>query len=292
MSYVGPVGRARLLKPTMDIEAALRWAYREELTKTGALNRDELDVPRHPGPTTRNRDEFTTSVQVLLDMPTNCFGVLQDVGTRGEPHPDAIVIADAVRGLDAMELGVPDDWKPLAEMDDLSPEVTRLVQVAVDEVAGEVRNGRRLFGMKPSFVVQRYAASGGAPDWRAIAPKVRIQAHRNGVSKWFVTRVMWSKTSDGRDVSHEVEIDGFDHQGRRPYGDAYRKIYLDPDPTPAIRARAEYELWHAALDALAEELAPRLTSIRLTPTRRTAQPWIEGDTGPSVLPDLSDMGAL
>ena len=292
MSHIGPAARTRVLKPSMDIEAALRWAYRDELTKTGALNRDELDVPRHAGPSTRNRDEFSTTVQTLVDMPTNCFGVLQEIGARGAPHPDAIVIADAVRSLDAMVLGVPEDWKPLAEMDDLSPEVTRLVQVAVNEVAGEVRDGRRLFGMRPSFVVQRYAASGGSPNWRAEVPKVKIQAHQNGKPRWFVTRALWSQTADGRDVSHEVELDGYDPVAKRPLGDAYRKIYLDPDPTPTIRARAEYELWHAALDALAEELAPRLMSIRLTPTRRTARPWVEGDMAPSVLPDLSDMGPL
>ncbi|MGI3900540.1 MAG: hypothetical protein ACRYGP_28270 [Janthinobacterium lividum] len=280
------------LKARMDIEAALRWAYCNELTKTGALNRDEIDTPRHPGLATPDRDGLGTTVQMLIDMPTNCFGVLQEIGARGTPHPDAIMIGDAVAALDATVMGVPEDWKPLAEMDDLSPEVSRLVQVAVTRITREIDGDRRLFGMRPSFVVQRYALSGGAPAWRAEVPTVKIVSHPNGVSKWFVTRVMWSETTDGRDVSHEVELDGFDTKARRPYGDAYRKLYLDPDPEPAIRARAEYEIWHAALDALAMDLAPRLTSIRLSPTRRPARPWIEGDIGPSVLPDLSDMVPL
>jgi hypothetical protein len=276
------------LQATMDIEAALRWAYRDELPKVGALNRDEMDGAGG-GSFLGPRREPATTTQALIDMPTNCFGVLHQPGADRPPHPDAIMIGDAVGKLDEAVLDLPEDWKPLAEMDDLSPEVTRLVQVAVTKVRRDLQGDRRLYGLRPSFVVQRYALSGGAPDWRAIAPVVKIVSHQNGKPRYFVTRLVWSKTSDGRDVSHEVEEDGYDHTAHRPCGDAYRKLYLDPDPEPAIRARAEYELWHAALDALASDLAPRLTAVRLTPTRRTARPWIEGEVAPSVLPSLSDM---
>lgn len=281
-----------MLKATMDIEAALRWAYREELTKVGALNRDELDAPRHPGFATRDRDKFTTTVQTLIDMPTNCFGVLHQPGTAGTPHPDALMIGDAVSSLDDTVLDLPEDWKPLADMDDLSSEVTRLIQVAVTRVRRDLQGDRRMYGMRPSFVVQRYALASGSPDWRATVPTVKIQSHQNGRPRWFVTRVMWSETADKREVSHEIEIDGYDPVAKRPLSDAYRKLFLDPDPEAAIRARAEYELWHAALDALTVDLAPRLSAIRLTPTRRTARPWIESETAPSVLPDLADMGPL
>ena len=201
------------------------------------------------------------------------------------------MIGDAVAALDGMVMGVPEDWRPLAEMDDLSPEVSRLVEVAVDRIAGEVEGGRRLFGMRPSFLVQRYAGSGGAPDWRAEVPQVRLVSEF-GKPKWFVKRMRWSKTCGGEDVAHEVEEDGYNARSKRPYGDAYRKLFLAPDPTPAIRARAEYELWHAALDALALDLAPRLSTIRLSPTRRPARPWLDGDGAPSVLPSLADMGPL
>ena len=273
----------------LDIEAALRWAYREELPKTGALNRDEIDAPRHPGFVRRDRSELTTTVQMLVEMPTNCFGVLQQIGAGGPPHPDALLIGDAVLALDRMTMDVPPDWKPMAEMDDLSPEVTRLLNTAVFRVAREINGDRHLFGMRPSFLVQRYALSGLAPRWQAETPTVRFASHSNGVPRWFVRRLVWSDTTDGRQVSHEVELDGFDAKARRPYDDAYRKTLLDPDPEPAIRARAEYELWHAALDALADDLAPLLTTITLSPSPRPARPWIEGESAPSVLPDLSDM---
>ena len=277
-------------KRSLDIETALRWAFRDELPKVSALNRDEVDAPR-AGDRGRAPKDFVTDVQLMIDMPTNCFGVVKAIGSRGSPHPDAILIGDAVAGLDGMVMGVPESWKPLAEMDDLSPEVTRLVQVAVDGIAGEVEGGRRLFGMRPSFVVQRYAQSGGAPDWRAEVPAVKVVS-AFGKPSWFVMRRTWSKSVDGRDIAHEVEEDGYNARSKRPYGDAYRKIYLAPDPTPAIRARAEYEVWHAALDALVEDLASCLATIRLSPTRRTARPWIWDGDAPSVLPSLVDMGPL
>ncbi len=171
------------LKATMDIEAALRWAYRDELTKTGALNRDEIDAPRHPGLATRDRDEFTTTVETLIDMPTNCFGVLHQPGQQGTPHPDALMIGDAVRGLNDSVMGVPPDWKPLAEMDDLSPEVTRLIEVAVTKVKREVDGDRRLFGMRPSFLVQRHAQAGGAPDSRTTHPASPGRVHQRQIRK-------------------------------------------------------------------------------------------------------------
>ena len=278
-------------KRSLDIESALRWAFRDELPKVAALNRDEVDVPRHPGIAARDRSEVSNDVQIMMSLSTNCFGVLPAVGVRGSAHPDAIAIGDAVAALDGMVLGVPEGWKPLAEMDDLSPEVTRLVQVAVDGIAGEVEGGRRLFGMRPSFVVQRYALSGRAPAWQAEVPAVKIVS-AFGKPKWFVTRTNWSKSVDGRDVALDVEEDGYNATAKRPYADAYRKLYLSPDPTPAIRARAEYELWHASLDALASDLAPRLSTIRLQPTRRPARPWLESEVAPSVLPSLDDMGPL
>ena len=277
-------------KRSLDIETALRWAFRDELPKVSALNRDEVDAPR-AGDRGRAPRDFVTDVQLMIDMPTNCFGVVKAIGSRGSADPDAILIGDAVADLDSMVMGVPDNWKPLAEMDDLSPEVTRLVQVAVDGIAGEVEGGRRLFGMRPSFVVQRYAQSGGAPDWRAEVPVVKLVS-AFGKPRWFVKRLDWIRTVDGRDVAHEVEEDGYNARAKRPFVDAYRKTYLSPDPTAAIRARAEYELWHAALDALVEGLAPRLAGIRLSPTRRPARPWLDGDGAPSVLPSLDDMGPL
>ena len=282
-------------KRSLDIEAALRWAFRDELPKVGAMNRDEVDAPRGSTFSTDETRGFSNDVQLMMSLSTNCFGVVPSVGVRGSAHPDAIAIGDAVAALDGMVMGVPDGWKPLAEMDDLSPEVTSLVQVAVNEIAGEVEGGRRLFGMRPSFVVQRYAASGGAPDWRAEVPQVKLVSEF-GKPKWFVTRTTWIKTVDGRDVAHDVEEDGYNARSKRPYGDAYRKLFLSPDPTPAIRARAEYEIWHAALDALVQDLAARLSTIRLSPTRRPARPWLDGDGAPVVLPSLApsldDMGPL
>ena len=281
-------------KRSLDIEAALRWAFRDELPKVSALNREEVDMPRG-GSRSRDPGDFVTDVQLMIDMPTNCFGVVKAIGSRGAAHPDAIMIGDAVAALDGMVMGVPEDWQPLAEMDDLSPEVTRLVQVAVDGVAGEVEGGRRLFGLRPSALIQRYAGTSGAPDWRAEVPQVKVVSEF-GKPKWFVMRTTWLKTVDGRDIAHEVEEDGYNARSKRPYGDAYRKLYLSPDPTPAIRARAEYELWHAALDALVADLAPRLATLRLSPTRRPARPWLDGDGAPLVLPSLApsldDMGPL
>ena len=44
-------------KRSLDIEAALRWALRDELPKVSALNRDEVDAPRS-GSRSRDPGDF------------------------------------------------------------------------------------------------------------------------------------------------------------------------------------------------------------------------------------------
>jgi hypothetical protein len=82
-------------KRSLDIEAALRWAFRDELPKVSALDREELDERRSSGTMSTGRTEFVSDVQLMMGMSTNCFGVLQAVGAKGPAHPDAIVIGDA-----------------------------------------------------------------------------------------------------------------------------------------------------------------------------------------------------
>ncbi len=277
---------------SLDIEAALRWAFRDELPKREAMPMGASRMVRSVGSSSARVETGESLTQMMMGLGANRYGVVPDLAGIGEAHPDAVTIGRAVAELDRMEIGVPPDWKPLAEMDDLSPEVTRLIQAAVDGISADVSSRTRLFGIKTSSLVRRHALDGGAPAWEAKVPSVKVVSTPNGQPMWFVRRMSWSKSVDGRDVAEEIEENGYNPRSKRPYGDAYRKMFLDPDPSAAILGRAEYEIWHAALDALTSDLATKLTSIRLTPSRRVPRPWIEGDQAPSVLPDLSDLGPL
>ncbi len=279
-------------KRSLDIEAALRWAFRDELPKREPCPIGASRMVRSLPQVASRAEVGETVTQRMMDRSSNRFGVVPDLAGGGEAHLDAVLIGRAVEDLDSHEIGVPPDWRPLAEMDDLSPEVTRLIQAAVDAISADVSSRTRLFGMKTSALVRRHALAGGAPVWDAQVPSVKVMSTPNGQPMWFVRRLQLSEAVDGRTVSEEVEENGYNPRSKRPYGDAYRKTFLDPDPSEAILGRAEYEVWHAALDALCADLAPRLSSIRLLPSRRAARPWLDGDMAPSVLPDLSDMGPL
>ena len=276
----------------MDIEAALSWAFLEELPKR-EVRPARPASGRRPQTLARSSVRADTLVQAMMEMPVNRFGVVRDLGSFGEPHPDAVAIGEAVNGLGALAIEFPPDWRPLPELHGLHPEVTRLVDEATVAARTRVGRGGTFLGTSLPALVRRHALARTTPDWRVPIPELRYRTHPNGQPMWFVRRLRWEKSADGRDVQAEVEEDGFNARGRRPYGDAYRKPYLRPAPDDLIMARGAYELWHAALATLAAELAPCLASLTLQPFTRSAAPWTEPEIeAPSTAPCIEDLADL
>src|SRR5258706_11880489 len=110
MMAAAPTLSKRPAKRFLDIETALRWAYRDELPK-----RDHTAVPKHAlnervwSPYTRPADfpEVSPSFREATGGgPSGGYadGWSRDPGfpaALGEPHPDAFAIEAAVKGLAA-----------------------------------------------------------------------------------------------------------------------------------------------------------------------------------------------
>lgn len=265
---------------TVDIERLVAWAWREELPKLAAAS-DGLAVlgfGRAWGGLERYGELLTT-----IDRPLNRFTVADPSATTA-PHPDALVIGEAVHGLDRLVLDVPPDWDPIERLGDLdAAERFAAVARAMARIATAEDDEWR-FKLSAARLVERHAVLGGAPDWRAEAPERGMVRGANGKPRWFRRTLVWAGALDaaglpvdGAGGHVEVEVDGMNARTHEPYPDAYRKTVLDPDPVDAVVARAEYEVWRSALDILAEDLAGRLCGHVVAPSERAYRPWIEGE---------------
>lgn len=262
----------------MPIEDLLRWAYRDELPKEAGDRR--VGGPMSYGSMFGRISEYS-ELLTLVDAPPNRWGVVPFAGTNVMPHPDAVAIGEAVQALDAWTLDLPDDWSPLSDMPDLGTLGAGAVGRAVERatVTGDDGRTRRL-KTSPSFLLRRCAIL-APPDWHGETPEVKLEMS-HGKPRWF-RRIVIQGDAGG----YECEVDGYNARRKRPYDDAYQKSYLDPDPTDVAVARAEYEVWHAALELLVIELDGVLSEHVALATNHPARPW-EGEEGrvARILPDL------
>lgn len=268
------------MKRRIDIEALVRWAYRDELPKVAAGEPTFAPVMKPAW------DAITLVGTLGTIIQENRYGVVALPCASDEPHSDALAVADAVARLDALVFVTPEGWAPLSDMGDLgalgAAAVTQgLASLTTTDETGAIRLRRPL-----SRLVIRQAVLGVAPEWRSEVPEVQ-EVKRFGKPAWFRRT---ARTEDGAfgPASYEVEVDGFDYKRRRPYADAYRKYVLAPDMAPLVTARAEHELWQGALNVLADDLAHAgLTAHEVVPPSRPARPWeVAASEAPRILPSL------
>ncbi|MBS7698758.1 MULTISPECIES: hypothetical protein [unclassified Chelatococcus] len=252
-----------MTKRTMDIEAVLRWAYQDELPKA-VLGDDR----QFPDGVRSGWAGIASYAQLLTLIDYNAYGVLPDLAAVGEPHPDALRVADAVEALVSCSVAIPDGWSPLADMGDLGAEGDRVVEIAA--LWAQAR-------ASASALVVTRAILGGEPCWQGDVPERKVRCGANGRPMWFRKSLVMISEGDpalGIEPEYvEAVVDGFNAKRRRPYADAYQETFLDPDPQPLAISRAEYEIWHAALRLLFDSLVGTLGSIEVTPSRRSARPW-------------------
>ncbi len=272
----------------MDIEALLRWAYRDELPKAAARGGESLAVGFRTGWGGVERYGELLAVVQEPDI-RNRFGLVPD-GTDGEPCADAVAIHEAVERLGALVFDLPEGWDPLGDMGGagaFGAEGHGAVAQALASLTLVDAAGHTVLRRSPARLVIRHAILGGAPEWEGERPERKVVSGANGKPRWF-RRVR--QVSDGAfgPAACEVEMDGYDLKRHRPHPDAYQKFFLDPDLAPVVRARAEYEIWHAALGHLEAELADSLSARALLPWSRPARPWEGEGEAPAarLLPSL------
>jgi hypothetical protein len=243
-------------KRALTIEAALRWAFREELPKQE-----------------RGGIELGTRINA-----TNRYGVVPLLCDE-EPHPDAVCIGEAVKGLNRLDLEKPTDWNPIADLGDLGGYGRAAVEKALASETEIVRGGALRHRTRLEALIVQYAVLGDGERWKAEPTKI-APVLKNGKAKWWVRERRWVNKGNSPDekLGHwaEAEVSGVDAKGR-PRPGSYHKFHLDPDPHLAICARIESQVWRSALDMLREEIG-ELETIALKPSELPREPWAAGST--------------
>lgn len=236
-------------KRLLDIEDALRWAFREELPKRREGHED-------------GRLREYPSVCPMFAMAVH-GGRIQNFSREpgfpaamGEPHPDALIIEAAVLDLARFsghrfegDLGLltclPAGLDDHAAMDRAMEQIVDLIRI------------KARLGARPTF---------------AASPIPAAIVDSRGRPIVLVARTEMRADSEGRLRPHLIEEPcGAEGKDRYRRG-AFCPIHWD-DPRSILIERAEYAAYWAALDLLAHELSGKLASIGVLPPAAAQRPW-------------------
>ena len=298
----------------MDIETLLQWAYRDELPKAQA-GQDGLHFGGALGaggdPVWRRGAELAELGCVVDTSAMNRFGVISDRFAQGEPHGDAIAVAAAVVAYAGQGIAMPEGWDPLGdfdlEPDDRADAIVRglgnLMGIEhvvterytnpderVERVRAEWRAGERL-RVDPVMLVITHAVRRTVPAFEGEQPVKRLVRAANGKTAWF--RMEERVCPETGVLLARVEVDGMNHVTRKRYVDAYQRQEWVDDPALIVEDRALYEIWHAMLAMLSEDLAGMMDAHEALPPARPPRPWMTGAAAsPLIWPDLAPQAML
>lgn len=244
----------------LDIEDALGWAFRDELPK-GCRDRGGYTGPREPLSLMARMAAHGGSVDNWSREPG--FPV-----AMGEPHPDAREIGRRVAALrDWTPPPLPAAW--------LAPDFAGL---GIDE-ADMLRRAL------PS--VQTIVVTSAKLRRRPLFDPAPMPGRRilsNGRAAVLEPDYVIQTTVDGRDIGRDTVRPAAQIRAGVYRPGAYCPLVYDPDPAAVALERAEYAVWHAALVALAAQLAGGLLrSLSILPPSAPARPWAgEVDSGKPV----------
>lgn len=235
-------GDLRAGRRLIDVEDALRWAFRDELPKRGAV--------------------AATGVSPMVSLIA--LGTVVDTGSRepgfpaalGEPHPDATAIEAAVLALGRFS-GCSIDGIDLAPDFGLQADQRRALRHAVASMVGHVVGHARL-GRRPVC---------HAPDF-ACGPAIGA----NGKPRVLVTVVARHDGAFGQAEEAYDEPARATRAGHYTYG-AFCPLAWDPSPQDVVDERADYLAWWVGLDQLARDLAD-LATLAVLPPSAPLRPWL------------------
>jgi hypothetical protein len=291
-SFDGFLPRNAAGKRSGPIEKIIAWAWREELPRAPSMKGNGPALPYSGWAGVSRYAELLSLVDLF---GVNGFGVVPDFSADRWPCADAITICDAVMALDAVEIEMPEDWRPAPELDGFGGLGAKAVSDAWRRMTRD-EGGRQILRVKVSDLIIKRAVMGmDIPAMRLDDPRVITEAHDNGKPKWFVRRnqdVIVGSNPDGSDVTEfrTIEANGCDKRGHPVVG-AYQKQFLDPDPVATIIARAEHEIWHSALVAVYDSVASTMEEVEMLPPAVPVDPWT-GYAPPRVLHDLKRRGEV
>lgn len=219
------------MKKTLDVEKLLQWAYRDELPKKGM-------VESSPG------WDHISSYGGRIDEGDHArFPV-----ALGGPHPDALVVEQAVQ---ALAKHVLIDW---------AESITTLLGELIDyHVQSQWRCGTPF---SPRALVVMHARMGTRPPWESEPPRLVRVIGPNG----------------------KPVVNGVTPKGRYLLG-AHCPLRLEPSVDLIVSGRAEYSVWRQSLDAVRESLSGwPMREYAIGGIAAASEPWLDdAEIKPRVL---------
>lgn len=235
------------MKTKIDVEKLLQWALRDELPKGQAISASPWDM-------------ITRFCALGVRVDTSGHG--DGLGfLGGEPHPDALIVADAIRALDTgVRVG-----KTIDDTLALFGDFAGIAREAARAILGSTFDQRS--------IVMSCAAMGTRPKWQFEhpAPFQMFAPALNGAPRAIVYGI-----DDAGDL---VEVRR--NRGRKAMREPYDLKMLprspinwhDPSPMHIGECRAEWIAWHHALAALARDLDGALDAFDVMPSTLPLRPW-------------------
>jgi hypothetical protein len=242
------------VKKIIDIEKLLHWAMREELPKGQAVTASAWDIVSQ-----------YAALGVRVDVSYGGLGFVP-----GDPHPDAIIVADAIRDLDTEAR-----FGHRVEVLPLFGDLAAIAGDAVDAVMSATFN--------PRAIVISKATQGTRPKWQFDEPEPRqvfVEA-RNARGEVRPMAVVHGVDADGDLIAMKKNRGrAFKRDGEYNLAMSPRSPieWCDPAPLSIADARAEYVAWHTALATLADDLAHKLEDHLPTGPTVPMLPWLAPET--------------
>lgn len=196
------------------------------------------------------------------------FGIV-----AGEPHEDALIVADAIKALERDA-----SFDHFADVHSLFGEWA--------PIAGGAPAALLMSTFDPQALIISCGTQGTRPKWAFDTPTPRQQFAQTATKP----RPIVHGTDRNGDV---IEIRPIRKTGKYPLTMRPRSplLWHDPAPVHVGECRAEWVCWHGALNALAAALAGKLETYEPTPTALPLLPWITGMDEPRILQGR-DLSAL
>ena len=267
-------------KRFLDIEEALRWAYRDELPKherRRALPNVAGEHVWSPYTWPAGYPEASPSFREAAGSGPSggtVDGWSRDPGLPGTPHPDALAIEAAVDGLKA--------WRGHGfGRDDAAGLMHGIDHMEIDHVQA----GMEAVAAMPGIVTV-HARGGTRPRWSRQLPEPFADTGGNGKPRVLIDEVFvetfdkWGRMyfeptpnpQPGAIVYREPVPCSAMRKGTYRMG-AYCPLLYKPAPARIVAERAEWAAWRIGLELVYQALTGRLASIAPLPPAAPWRPW-------------------
>lgn len=240
-----------MTRQPISTEKLLIWAYREQLPKLE--HRGLLGVSNY---------------ELVSNYAVEMCETVSDGRTLGNrywqlygdgPHPDALLVEQAVKDLDGFTPVLHEDAALL--FSDMSL-----------EVQAEAEDAMQRYHVEIVPLVIRCASMASRPDWIVKSPPRQVPFKPDGYGH--PPYFMQVEVAGSFGVTHLEERRVLrDPKTRRPPAGAYHKMMWDPEPWTEIGGRADWLVWLAALSSLTESLAGALQDHQPMLPALFERPW-------------------